>query len=96
MKEHGLAEPLFENRRNEFVVTFFNRRPMDQTEYESTSLLEFCRTPKSRKEICDFLGIRTTAFVTKNYIQPLVNAGKLRLCIPDKPKSRYQKYYASR
>ena len=96
MKEHGLAEPLFENRRNEFVVTFFNKRSMDQTEYESTPLLEFCRTPKSRKEICDFLGIRTTAFVTKNYIQPLVNAGKLKLCIPDKPKSRYQKYYASR
>ena len=49
---------------------------------------------KSRKEIAEYLNIKTTSFVTKEYIQPLVDAGKLKLTIPDKPKSKNQKYYS--
>ena len=46
------------------------------------------------KEIAEYLDIKTTSFVTKEYIQPLVDAGKLKLTIPDKPKSKNQKYYS--
>lgn len=36
MKEYGLPEPVFENRRNEFVVILYNgsKRPMLKSRYE--------------------------------------------------------------
>ncbi|MBU9129464.1 hypothetical protein KTQ83_02880 [Holdemanella porci] len=61
---------------------------------EDIDLIRFCKSPKSRKEIAEYLDIKTTSFVTKEYIQPLVDAGKLKLTIPDKPKSKNQKYYS--
>ena len=57
-------------------------------------IISFCKSPKSRKEIAEYLDIKTISFVTKEYIQPLVDAGKLKLTIPDKPKSKNQKYYS--
>lgn len=96
MKEYGLPEPKFENRRNEFVVTLYN-----QTESSTTApaqeapedLLQFCRQPRSRQEIADYLGVRTVFYVMQHYVQPLLIAGKLAMTIPEKPKSSRQKYY---
>ena len=95
MKEHGLPEPLFENKRNEFVVTLFNKTesPIDDI-HDNTDLITFCKTPRTRQEISDYLDLKTVYFVTKKYIQPLVNQGKLKLLYPDKPKSKNQKYYS--
>mgnify|MGYP004504053683 FL=1 len=95
MKEHDLPEPLFENKRNEFVVTLFNKteNPIDDI-HDNTDLITFCKTPRTRQEISDYLGLKTVYFVTKNYIQPLVDRGKLKLLYPDKPKSKNQKYYS--
>lgn len=43
-------------------------------------------------EIADFLGIGTVYHANKRYIQPLVEQGRLKLSIPDKPSSRKQTY----
>ena len=95
MKEYGLPEPLFENKRNEFVVTLFNKTENSINNSEdNTDLITFCKTPRTRQEISDYLGLKTTQYVSKNYIQPLVNQGKLKLLYPDKPKSKNQKYYS--
>lgn len=93
MKEYNLPEPVFENKRNEFVVTLYNNQ-YTSNDNEDIDLIRFCKSPKSRKEIADYLDIKTISFVTKEYIQPLVNTGKLKLTIPDKPKSKNQKYYS--
>lgn len=94
MKEAGLKEPVFLNQRNEFVVILYNDSTFDCNE-EPKDLLEFCRIPRTRKDILDFLNIGTTFYVMRHYVQPLVDAGKLKLTIPEKPKSRYQKYYTA-
>ena len=95
MKEYGLPEPVFENKRNEFIVTLYNNQNTQAKDTDkSNDLVSFCKTPKSRKEIAEHLDIKTLAFVTREYIQPLVDAGKLTLTIPDKPKSKNQKYYS--
>ena len=60
---------------------------------KETALLEYCRKPRSRKEIADFLGINTIFYVTEKYIKPLVEKELLQMTIPDKPKSKLQKYY---
>ena len=103
MKAFGLPEPVFENRRNEFVVTLYNSNKKEEFSYTETDnkytyeekILSFCREPKTRAEIAVYLGKKTVFYVTDKYIMPLVRKGKLQMTIPDKPKSRKQKYYVS-
>ena len=55
------------------------------------SLLEFCEQPRSRQEIIDFLGF-SRYYPMSKIVQPLLDAGKLGLTMPDKPKSSKQRY----
>ena len=99
LQEAGLPAPVFENRRNEFVVTFYNKRtipaPAERpTKQDSASdLLIFCQTPRTRKELSEFLGIKSTFYAMQHYVIPLVTAGKLAMTLPDTPRSRNQKFY---
>lgn len=98
MKKYGLPEPKFENLRNEFVVTFYNRaekkasEPMPAEKTGRDSLLDFCRTPRTRKEIADFLQVKTVNYAFTRYVLPLVEAGTLQMTCPENPRSRMQKY----
>lgn len=98
MKKYGLPEPKFENLRNEFVVTFYNRaekkapEPMQAEKTGKDSLLAFCRTPRTRKEIADFLQVKTVNYAVTRYVLPLVEAGALQMTCPENPRSRMQKY----
>ncbi|WP_440445170.1 Fic family protein [Phascolarctobacterium sp.] len=47
-----------------------------------------------RKEISEFLKIKSVAYAMKRYVQPLIESGKIKLTIPDTPKSTQQKYYS--
>ena len=96
MKEYGLPQPKFENRRNEFVVTFFNKAEEEKKAVEIRSdgdLLAFCHEPRTRQEIAAFLGMKTVFYAFEHYVQPLIAANKLAMTKPDKPKSKNQKYY---
>lgn len=90
---YGLPEPLFDNRRNEFVVTFFNyEAPAVQERDDSNNLLEFCKQPKTRQEIAEYLGIGTVFYAMDKYVKPLLESGELQMTIPEKPKSSKQQY----
>jgi len=94
MAAHNLPEPVFENRRNEFVVILYNgasTKPIQETPEEVT-LLEYCRKPRGRKEIAQFLKLKTASYAMERYIRPLLNEGKLEMTIPEKPRSTHQKY----
>lgn len=100
MAEHGLPQPVFENRRNEFVVTLYNAPPAAEKaaaerggKISSTDLLAFCQTPRSRQEIADYLGVKTVFYAMHHYVQPLLQSGRLAMTIPESPKSRKQKFY---
>lgn len=99
MKVYGLPEPKFENRRNEFVVTFYNTVEAGTAETDAENgkknLLDFCRTPRTRKEIADFLQVKTAGYAINKYVRPLVEAGTLKMTCPERPKSRTQKYVAA-
>lgn len=98
LREAGLREAVFADSRNEFAVTFYNEevREVQHTQEKGTNvILEFCREPRSRKEIADMLGISTIYYVTQNYINPLVESGKLRMTRPETPKSKNQKFYSA-
>ncbi len=98
MKEWGLPEPKFENRRNEFVVTLYNQPAVEEKAQgklaeSAEDLLAYCREPKTRQEIAAFVGVKTVFYAMEHYVRPLLRAGKLAMTMPEKPKSRKQKYY---
>jgi ATP-dependent DNA helicase RecG len=57
-----------------------------------SEILEYCKTPRSIKEILEFCGVKSRTTFIKNHLAPLISEGKLRMTIPDKPNSKKQKY----
>ena len=55
-------------------------------------ILEFCKEPKSVKEIMEYIGLKHRPTFIYDYLNPLLEKNKLQMTIPDKPKSRNQKY----
>ncbi len=96
MKEWGLPEPVFKESRNEFIVILYNEKKENFKESMTISdkILQFCRKPKSRKEIAEFLEIKTTTYAYSKYLEPLIKEKKLFLTIPEMPGSKNQKYYS--
>lgn len=104
MAELGLPEPEFNNTRSYFSVTLRNRPTegaQKSTLYtgvkgsavqDPKGLLEFCRTPRSRAEIIDHLGIASGQYALRRYLDPLVAAGMIQPLFPGKPRSSKQKY----
>lgn len=96
MEHYKLPEPKFADERGSFSVTLYNNftaLPAQQNTALQRDLLAFCREPRSRQEICTYLGLSSTSYVMQHYVQPLLNSGILQMTNPEKPKSRKQKYY---
>jgi len=55
-------------------------------------IVEFCKEPKTRNEIQNFLGMRNREYFRKEILKPLLERELLFLTIPDKPNSPKQKY----
>lgn len=97
MREAGLPAPLFENRRDEFVVTLYNApadaAPSAGGKDRESELLDFCMTARTKEEIAAHLGMKSVYYAIQTYVQPLVDAGKIGLVLPDRPRVRGQRYY---
>ena len=59
---------------------------------KENQILTFCKEEKSLKEIMTYFGFKDVATFKKNYINPLLEKGSLRLTIPEQPRNRNQKY----
>ena len=69
------------------------RRHLTETQVsDEKGLLAFCETPRSRKEIIDFLAIPSAQYALRHYLDPLIEAKAIRLSLPDKPRSPRQQY----
>lgn len=93
-KAHGLPDPEFVNLRGEFTVIFRLQESIP-SEYENdktAQLLEYCKTPRSRKEIADHLGLASVTYAIKTYVQPLIDSGKIGLT-EKKASSQKQRYF---
>lgn len=42
----------------------------DEMHRDENSILMFCKIPRSRQEITEFLGLKTSGYVVKRYITP--------------------------
>ena len=86
----GLPAPNFSVIHGEFKVVMRNGYLNNSGSMED-SILDFCEIPRSRAELIEFTG-KSRNYVLKQLIAPLVECGKLKLTMPDKPKSSNQKY----
>lgn len=95
MEAFGLPAPVFENRRDEFVVTLYNTaNAVSSAPVDENTLLNFCKIPRSRKEIADFLKLKTTSYAMQRYVTPLLKSGALKMTNPAHPNSHTQKYFS--
>ncbi|GHU51303.1 hypothetical protein FACS1894127_7540 [Clostridia bacterium] len=56
------------------------------------ALLNFCSTPMTRDDMQQFIGLADRGHFRKAILNPLLESGRLKMTIPDKPNSRNQKY----
>ena len=97
MKKYNLKEPQFADERGSFIVTFYKSGNIRKVEPEvevTNDLLEFCRTPRTRQEICEYLGLSSITYAIQTHVMPLVESGKIKMTNPDKPKSPKQLFYS--
>lgn len=94
MMNFNLPQPIFVSSRGEFKVIFRNSF-LDNYDDEIDALLNYCSIPRTREEIVKFLK-KSKNHVISKYISPLVLSGQLKLTLPNKPQSPYQKYYSVR
>ena len=69
-----------------------DKKTQDKKMQKINKILEICKQPKSLNEIMIELGYKSNRTLKREYINPLVETGKLKMTIPDKPTSRNQKY----
>lgn len=110
LRDAGLPSADFRSSQGEFQVTFKNTLYTESDSSLTTistensagksikrtdsDLLAFCKTPRTRKEIADYLGLRAVSYALKTRIEPLIVQGSITLSIPEKPQSPQQRYFA--
>ena len=62
--------------------------PQDEREKK---IIEFCQTPRSRKEISEYIGIKDRKYL-KEILDRMIKRNLLQMTLPDKPTSPKQKY----
>ena len=86
---------LTQNSKNEEKKTY--EKTYEKT-YDKTQekILQFCTEERTAKEIAEYCGYKSVDRFKRNYLKPLVDSGKMKMTIPDKPKSKNQKYISSK
>lgn len=97
MQEYDLQQPEFLDERGSFIVKLYKKvieQKVDETEeVDNRELILFCKTPRTRKEISDYLGLNSVTYAIQTRVMPLVEKGIIKMSIPEKPKSPKQLFY---
>ena len=64
----------------------------DQVDPKVRMVLSFCKEPRFRKEILEFIGLSNKSVNFKNHVYPIIALNWMDMTIPEKPTSSKQKY----
>jgi len=102
LKTAGYPPAIWENDEKNDTFTIIFPYPTPQVTAQVTAqvemrdriakLLKFCEEPRSLKEMMHFLRLKHRVYFLKDILQPLLKEGHLARTIPEKPRSRFQKY----
>ena len=93
----GTIASLDQNALSNFIVKLYKTPETVEVKTEDEdvkNLLLFCRTPRTRKEICEYLGLTSVTYAIQSRVLPLVETGQIKMSIPEKPKSPKQLFYS--
>ncbi|UUX93224.1 Fic family protein [Methanoplanus endosymbiosus] len=88
----GLPIPEWSEDGHNVTLTFFAPQVNPQVTPEVMRILNALNGEMSRNELQEMLGLKDAKYFRKAYILPALNEGLIEMTIPDKPKSRLQKY----
>lgn len=97
----GAAPPEFREITGSVVVTFrvkvglttqVTMQVTMQVTTQVAAILKAARKPRSRSELQKAAGLKNREHFRKAYLEPLLAAGWLEMTVPEKPRSRYQRY----
>lgn len=63
---------------------------------ELENIVRFCSVPRTKDEIMKHMGLSSKRQFSERYMKPLLESGRLLMTLPDKPRSKNQKYVAAR
>ena len=107
IEKNGSPEPIFHTDydRTFFLVEFpihpvfaeaIKKKDVTEVTTEVTTevkrLLNVMAGDHSRKELQELLSLKNAEHFRKTYLLPAINAGFMKMTLPNKPKSRLQKY----
>lgn len=103
MKNYGLPEPEFYEKRDSFKVVFRNNNSATQMATQMTTqknkyeelkikVLDFCKEPKTSDEIREYIGVPTKSVLSRKIIKPLINSKKLDYTNKNSINAKNQKY----
>jgi len=95
LEKADMPAPVFIDRRGVFKVIFYKKATVQNKDVDmEQEILSYCNTPRSREDIAKRFGFEAPSYFIKRYIYPLLKNGKMKMTMPDKPKSKNQKYYS--
>lgn len=77
---------------DEHQVEHYDKRYVGLSAAQRTLLSAMGSAELSRRELFDRIGIRGDSRAYRRHIEPLIAAGLIEMTLPNKPKSRLQKY----
>jgi ATP-dependent DNA helicase RecG len=66
----------------------------DYVETDDARILAAAETPRTLPELMALFEVSNRTKFRRKYIQPLLQSGRLRMTVPERPRSRLQKYVA--
>lgn len=57
-------------------------------------ILDFCKEERSLPEIMEKFGFDSRTSFRRKYLNSMLKNGRLKMTLPDKPRSKNQKYYS--
>ena len=101
IRKNGFMVIFYRKSDKELLDLTGENKNIQEKTYEKTyenieeTILEFCIEAKTAKEIAEFCGYKGIDRFKRNYLKPLLENGKIIMTIPDKPKSKNQKYISN-
>jgi ATP-dependent DNA helicase RecG len=94
MKRNGSPQPIFKMDHDRmYFLTQLEIHPEIQSNIKKKTVLSFCKTPQSRREILENeLELSNQTYNYQKFIMPLIEEGTLSYTIPEKINSRNQQY----